>query len=138
MKLFRPPPLALALARVEEKTASSRKTVIFDVSCAGEHFATVTLASGPFKLGDVVQGFVEFPDAEPGKPVCIQVGADLSRTPADAGLPGDGRGVPVHGHCQAQRDQAQLLAEDDGVHEGLPLQGARPADFRAHLHRAGR
>jgi hypothetical protein len=36
-------------------------------------FATVNVASGPFKLGDVVQGSVEFPIAEEEKPTCIQV-----------------------------------------------------------------
>lgn len=39
----------------------------------GNLFASVNVASGPFKLGDVVQGCVEFPDAEEEKPTCIQV-----------------------------------------------------------------
>ncbi|CAD5221434.1 unnamed protein product [Bursaphelenchus xylophilus] len=66
-------PLSLAMARIEEKTVSSRKTVIFDVTSGGDHFATVNLNAGPFKLGDIVQGMVEFPDHEERKPRSIQL-----------------------------------------------------------------
>jgi hypothetical protein len=63
----------LALEQIEEKTSSSRKTTIYDVASEGNLFASVNVAAGPFKLGDVVQGCVEFPVAEEEKPTCIQV-----------------------------------------------------------------
>lgn len=61
------------MAKVEEKTAADRKTAIFDVNSGGDHFATINMAAGSFKLGDVVQGFLEFPDVQEQHPQCVQV-----------------------------------------------------------------
>lgn len=60
------------MEQVEEKTSGSRNSNVYDVASEGDVFASVNVASGPFKLGDVVQGSIEFPVAEEGKPTCIQ------------------------------------------------------------------
>jgi len=68
-----PSPLTLALEQIEEKTSGSRRMSVYDVASEGNLFASVNVAAGPFKLGDVVQGCVEFPVAEEEKPTCIQM-----------------------------------------------------------------
>ncbi|KAI6235369.1 Lipoyl synthase, mitochondrial [Aphelenchoides besseyi] len=68
----RPSALTQAMEQVEDKT-SGRKMSVYDVVSEGDLFATVNVAAGPFKLGDVVQGYVEFPDAEEGKATCVQM-----------------------------------------------------------------
>lgn len=70
---FRPSPLSLALEQIEGKTSGSKKMTVYDVTSEGSLFASVNVAAGPFKLGDVVQGCAEFPISEEGKPTCIQV-----------------------------------------------------------------
>ncbi|KAI6177173.1 Lipoyl synthase, mitochondrial [Aphelenchoides bicaudatus] len=63
-----PVPLDLVLQQIEGENERIKK------ECSeGNLFASVNVASGPFKLGDVVQGCVEFPDAEEEKPTCIQM-----------------------------------------------------------------
>jgi hypothetical protein len=68
----------MAVEQIDEKTSGSRKST-YDVASQGNLFATVNVASGPFKLGDVVQGSVEFPVAEEEKPTCIQASLTLSQ-----------------------------------------------------------
>lgn len=63
----------MAIEQIEEKTSGSKKNAVYDVASEGNLFATVNVAAGPFKLGDVVQGSVEFPEAQEGMPTCIQV-----------------------------------------------------------------